>query len=218
MKNFTHPAITHRASIFGRTGTGKTQFGTFLLSEAPFDRQPYVILDYKRDVLLNAIDRTKEIGFNEVPRHPGLYILHAELDDEDQVEAWIRNVWKHENVGIFFDELASVPQKRALRTIYQQGRSKHIPLIACSQRPAWISRNVISEADHIASFHLNDPDDRKTIQRLMPEGALETRLPDYHCHWYDVGQDALYKLAPGPDAETILDRMDQRLTPKRKFA
>ena len=104
-KTFRLPDNTKRTAIFGRTGTGKTQFGAFILSEAPFDQQPYVIVDYKRDQLLNAIDRAKEIGFNEVPKHPGLYILHAEPEtDDDAINGWMRDVWKQEHCGILFDE------------------------------------------------------------------------------------------------------------------
>lgn len=217
-KKWQLPNNTHRVSIFGRTGSGKTQFGAFVLSEAPFDRQPYVIVDYKGDALLNSIDRAIEIGFNDVPRHPGLYVLHAEPDDGDDMERWLRNVWKTENVGLFFDEMYELPGKKAFRSILTQGRSKHIPAICLSQRPCWIPRFVISETDFIACFHLHDPKDRESVQRLMPQGALEKRLSDYSCHWYDVGRDILFQLSPAPDADAILNRIDDRLTPKRKFA
>lgn len=215
---FRLPNNSHRAAIFGRTGSGKTQFGAWALSEAPFDVQPYVIVDYKGDALLNSIDRAEEIGFNEVPKSPGLYILKAEPDDEEEMEAWLRSVWKKENTGLFFDEMYMVPQKRALRSILTQGRSKRIPAICLSQRPVWVSRFVISEADFLATFHLHDPKDRAAIQALMPSGALHTRLDDYHCHWYDVGRDALFPLSPVPDANAILNRFDERLSPRRKFS
>lgn len=216
---FRLPARTHRAAIFGRTGTGKTQFGAFILSAANFDEQPWVIVDYKRDELLNAIDRAKEIGFDDIPKHPGLYILHANPEENDeQINAFMRKVWKQTHVGLLFDEMYMVPQRPALPPLLIQGRSLHIPVISLSQRPSWLSRFVLSEADHVASFHLNDPDDQKKVARLMPSGALDTRLRNYHCQWYDVGQNALFPLAPCPDADTILDRIDDRLTPKRKFA
>lgn len=218
-KRLRFPDTTKRAAIFGRTGTGKTQLGAFILSEAPFDQQPYVIVDYKRDQLLNAIDRSREIGFNELPKHPGVYILHAEPEtDDDNINGFMRDVWKHENIGLLFDETYMLPQRPALPPLLIQGRSKHIPAICLSQRPAWVSRFVLSEADFIAGFHLNDPEDQKKISRLMPAGAFDTRLQEHHCQWYDVGQDALYPLSPCPDADAILDRFDERLTPKRKFA
>lgn len=215
---FVLPNETHRTAIFGRTGSGKTQFGTFILSEAPFDRQPYVMVNYKGDKLLKSIDRARQIGLNEVPKYPGLYHLQPEPDDDEEMETWLRNVWKHENIGLFFDEMYMLPDKRALRSILTQGRSKHIPAICLSQRPVWLSRFVISEADYLACFHLHDIKDRAAVQALMPHGALKTRLQNYHCQWYDVGQDQLFPLAPCPDADSILDRIDERLSPKRKFA
>lgn len=216
--NFRLPDVTQRMAIFGRTGSGKTQFGAWGLSKAPFNIIPYVIVDYKGDKLLNSIDRAKEIGFNEVPKHPGIYILHAEPDDEEEIEKWMRLVWARENVGLFFDEMYMLPQKRALRSILTQGRSKHIPAFCLSQRPVWVSRFVISEADFIAAFHLHDPDDRKAIQRLMPSETLKNRLDEFHCWWFDVSKDTLLRLSPVPDAEEILDTFDERLAPKRRFA
>lgn len=218
-KQYRLPERSHRTAIFGRTGTGKTQFGAFILSESNFHEQPWVIVDYKRDELLNSIDRAKEIGFNEVPKHPGLYILHANPEEnDDDINKWMREVWKQTHVGIMFDESYMVPQRPALPPLLIQGRTLRIPIISLSQRPAWLSRFVLSEADHIAAFHLNDPDDEKKVARLMPKGALDNRLKNFHSQWYDVGQDALFPLAPCPDAESILDKIDDRLTPKRKFA
>lgn len=217
---FVYPNHTQRVVVMGKTGSGKTQLGTWLLSEAPFNKQPYVIVDYKRDRLLGATDRIKEIGLGETPKHPGLYITRplAEVDDE-RVEQWLWKVWKRGKTGLYFDETYMLPQdgrSPALRAICTQGRSLQIPAIFLTQRPAWVSRFVFSEAEYYAYFHFNDQEDIKTARRWFPPGLVEQRLPKYNSLWYDQDQDAAFHLQPVPDADSILDRIDSRLSARRR--
>ena len=217
-KKFRLPNYKQRVAVIGRTGSGKTQFGAWLLSEAAFTEQPYVIVDYKGDDLLNGIDRINEIGLNEVPKRPGLYIVKPRPDQVDDVEAWLWKVWAREKVGLYFDEMYLIPDPQkggALRSIFTQGRSKRIPVIGLTQRPRHISRFLFSEADFFAVFHLNTAGDKQAVSEITPFQG-DGRLPDYHCRWYDVGTDATFYLQPVPDAETILDRIDTRLAPNRK--
>jgi DNA helicase HerA-like ATPase len=217
-KQFSLPTTQDRVAIMGRTGSGKTQFGSFLLSEAPFDRQPYIIVDYKGDDLINQIDRAKEIGLNELPRHPGIYIVRPQPEQDDvAVEAWLRRVWSQQRTGLFVDEAYMVPTKGgAFNAILTQGRSKHIPAIVLTQRPCFISRFVFTEADHFAIFHLTDKDDRLKVRRFLPDGTQIDRMPLYNSYWYNVKGDALFKMRPAPDADSILNRFDERLAPRRK--
>jgi hypothetical protein len=218
---FRLPSNKQRVAVMGRTGSGKTQFGAWLLSQAGFDRQPYIIVDYKIDELLNASDRIQEIGLNEVPRKPGLYIIHPLPSEGEEVDAWLWKIWERERVGLYIDEGYRVPTDGAFDAIMQTGRSKHIPAIILTQRPTWISRFVFSEADFYVAFHLQDLRDRVTAQQFMPAGTLLrgkeiVRIPEFHSKWYDVGSDRLFTLKPVPDAETILDVIDTRLSPKRR--
>jgi hypothetical protein len=217
---FRLPNVRQRVSIFGRTGSGKTQFGAWMLSYAPFDVQPYVIVDSKGDDLLNATDRIKEISLKELPKFPGLYIVKPSPEDDSALEAWLRSVWKRGRMGVYIDEAYSIPAQSGLtgayRALLTQGRSKYIPVISLSQRPAWVSRFVFTEADFYAAFHLNDARDRATVNAFLPPDALSERSPPYHSFWYDVGQDFGALLRPVPDADSILDRIETRLAPRRK--
>ncbi len=214
---FFWPNHRQRVAIMGRTGSGKTQFGAFMLSRAPFTKQPYVIVDYKGDDLLNASERIREIGFNDVPRHPGLYIIKPQPSQDDRVEKWLWNIWRRENIGLYFDESYMLPKgSEAFQAILTQGRSKNIPAICLTQRPSWISRFVFTEADYYAAFHLNDARDRQTVSAFMPPGTMDTRLPKYSSMWYDVGRDALFQLQPVPDADTILNQIEDRLGPRKR--
>jgi hypothetical protein len=213
---FRLPTNRQRVAVMGRTGSGKTQFAAWLLSQAPFDKQPYVIIDYKGDDLLNASDRIREISLTEIPRHAGVYIVHPLPSQAADVEAWLWKVWERERIGIYADEAYVLPDKGALQAVLTQGRSKHIPAIMLTQRPTWISRFVFSEADFYAVFHLQDQRDRQIVQAFMPAGTLEQRLPPFYSWWYDVGSDKRFTMQPVPDADTILDTFDARLAPKRK--
>lgn len=220
--HFRLPTNQQRVAIMGRTGSGKTQFGAWLLSQAPFDIQPYVIVDYKGDDLLNSIDRAVEIGLNEVPTQPGLYIVHPEngtARGEEEVEAWLWKVKTRGRTGLYFDEAYMLPNTRgqgALSAILTQGRSLRIPVIALTQRPAFIQRFVFTEADFMSIFHLQHHKDIKTIGEFTSPEAVGERLADYHSRWYDVGQDATFVMRPVPDADTILETFHDRLAVKRK--
>lgn len=217
-ETFRLPNNTQRVAVIGRTGSGKTQFGTWLLSKSSFDRQPYVVIDYKGDDLLCSIDRIREIGLREVPKHPGLYTIRPTPDQENEVEEWLWRVWKQEHVGLYVDEGYVLPEKGAFQAVLTQGRSKRIPVICLTQRPSWLSRFVFSEADFYAIFHLNDRRDQLTVQAFTPRERmnLKNRLPDYHAYWYDVGRDNAFQMKPVPDADTIRETIQTRLRPKRR--
>lgn len=217
---FRLPTNKQRVAVIGRTGSGKTQFAAWLLSVAPFDKQPYFIVDYKYDDLLNGSDRIKEIGLTEkLPKQPGLYIVHPHPDQHEDTERFLLRIWEQEHAGLYADEGYMLPPRSpAFQALLTQGRSKRIPAIVLTQRPTWVSRFVFSEADYYAIFHLNDARDRQTIQAFTPRERLDVsdRLPDYHSMWYDVGRDNVFQLKPVPEAAEILERIDSRLGPKAR--
>lgn len=211
---FKWPDVTERLSIFGRTGSGKTQFGASVLSKSPFHRMPYVIVDYKREGLFGAVSRIREIGLNEIPKSPGLYIVRPMPWQEDAVERFLFRIWDKGKIGLYIDEGHSLPDKGGLQVILQQGRAKRIPVIALSQRPAWVNRFLFSEADHFAVFHLNDKRDRDKLNAVLPDGVLDERQPEYHALWYAVKSDKLFRLSPVESADEIIDKIDSRLSPR----
>ena len=75
--------------------------------------------------------------------------------------------------------------------------------------------SVLSESDYFAVFHLHHADDRDRARKFIPRG-VEERLDDYHLHWYDVKQDAYFRLQPVDEAATM-QRLDERLRPARTF-
>lgn len=217
MKNeFQLMKTKHRHVILGRTGSGKSQYGFWTLGQMPFDRDPWVIVDYKRDELINGVDRIREIGVGEVPKHAGIYKVHPLADVDDiAVEKWLWKIHARENIGLFADEGYMLPDKGAFRAILTQGRSKKIPVICCSQRPVWLSRFAFSEASFITAFHLNDIRDQQTVQAFTPKGFIGERLPHFHSRMYDIDRDLVFNMLPVPEADVIQQQIHDRLLPAR---
>lgn len=215
--NFRLPNSTQRVAVIGRTGSGKSQFGTWLLSKAPFDAMPYVIVDYKGDELLNSIDGLEQINLKYVPKYPGLYIVRPRPDEAEHVEAWLWKIWARERIGLFFDETSLVPDPvkgGAFRAILTQGRSKQIPAICLTQRPAWISKFIFSEADFFAILHLSIGTDKARVKDFVPGDWKE--LPEYHTRWYDVTKHKEAILTPVPNSDRLLDDFAARMRKRRK--
>jgi len=222
MAKFRLPTNSQRVTVVGRTGSGKTWFGAWLIEKAPFECQPYVIVDYKGDALLQSIEGIREIGLNEAPpTKPGLYTVKPLLHEENAMEEWLWKVWQKEGVGLYFDEAFMLPnsgysRRGALQAILTQGRSKRIPVISLVQRPSQISLFVFSEADYYAVFYLNRRQDRKTMNDLG-DGLSANDMPKFWCRWYDVGENELFKLKPVPHGDDIAEAIAARLEVKKTW-
>lgn len=214
MSDFSLPTTKEHTTIIGRTGSGKTQAGAWLLSEAPFDEMPYVIIDYKGDELLNSVGAEPWVVTADPPEKPGLYIVHLRPDQEEELDEFLWKVHAKGYTGLYFDEGFMVAKSKALEAILMQGRSKHIPCFVLSQRPSWMSRYAFSEASHFAVFHLNDRRDQMKVKEFF-RNYNEDRLKKYHAQWYAVNHDSNFMLQPVPSADKIRERFDERLTAMR---
>ncbi|MDE2020893.1 MAG: ATP-binding protein, partial [Patescibacteria group bacterium] len=222
-KKFRLPRTDEHVAILGCTGSGKTTLASWILSRAPFDKMPYVCIDYKNDDLLASIERLEEISLNSrIPDHPGLYVVRPQPSDVDDVEQWLWKVWSKGGTGLYVDEAYLLPDKKAITNILAQGRSLRIPCIFASQRPVIVPRSVFTEASHIAVFRLNDRRDKKTVAEFTPDGMMtdgdgrEKRLPDFHSFWYNVKDHADFILSPVPQADKIVETINDRLAPEYK--
>lgn len=216
---FRLPADDEHTTIVGRNGTGKTQAGAWLLSTVDLKAKPWVILDYKGEELLNSIPRIRAIDFKETPKQPGLYILHSRPDLEEDTEKWLWKIWERENTGVFIDEGYMLPdiRKGAFSALLTQGRSKRTPVITLSQRPVRVDRAAFSEASHLIAFDLNDKRDHKSLEEVVPTGFMRESIPKWHSRWYSVKQDRVWIMGPVPEADQIIDTINDQLEPKRKW-
>lgn len=215
-KNF--PTATDRTTIVGTTGSGKTIGGMWVLSGQNFHEMPWAIINYKNDEHLNNIEGVEEIGLNSpLPNKPGIYMVRPEADDLDGIDSWFGRVHERENFGIFCDEVFMLGQHcRRFNTLFMQGRSKHIPMIVCTQRPVLCSPFAFSEATYFMIFNLIKKVDRERVAGDVPI-PVNYRLPEYHSYWYKVGTPAVLPLKPVPQENALLERINSRMPKKKRF-
>lgn len=218
-KTFRLPGTRERLAVFGRTGSGKTRFLVWNLSMSSITELPWIIIDHKDDGYLKKLPRVEQISLKELPKYPGVYYISAKFEDDEEVDLYLKRHLAKGNRGLFTDEGASIPQREprflGLKSLFAQGRSKRTPVLFATQRPAWINKSVLSESDYFALFHLHYEDDKERARTFFPQ-QIDERLDDYHSHWYDVKQDAYFRLGPVNEAE-YLERLDDRLRPPRHF-
>jgi DNA helicase HerA-like ATPase len=225
--DFIYPNEGYHSAILGTTGSGKSTYGAWILSRAPFHKKPAFIIDFKHEELFAKCLRIREIGLHEkITRSPGLYVLRPRPDEAfrtdgtPDVEKWLEKLWQNGNAWLYIDEGYLAPDRAWLRNVLAQGRSLGITVLTTSQRPVDVSRSVFTEATYVTVFRLNDKKDLQRVGEFTPQGMLENRLPDFHSYWYspahhraDDPQPFVIQ-APVPGADKIIEFIDGRLRPR----
>jgi len=202
MANFVLPGPNDRTIVLGGTGTGKTIGGAGILARQRFDKRPWVALDFKDEILWDMVGDPpmRKLQLGNMPGKKGLYRMHVDPGQEDELEEWLWNIWRRGNCGIFVDEVGLIDRNSdAMKGILRQGRSKMLPVIACTQRPVDICREFYSESQYKMVYRLDDVRDYKTVSMFTGGHDVTERLPDYHSHWVDTKQGAHFKLGPWPE-------------------
>lgn len=217
MLDFKFPRADQTTVVIGQRGSGKTVFGAWLLSHQRFDKRPWIILDYKREILwehhaMGHLLQTLPLGKLPKKRDKGLYIVSIRPGQEEEVEDWLWKIWERGNIGLFADEVTLLPHKDAFKAILRQGRSKHIPLISCTQRPIDIEREVFTEAAFVSLFNLSDSRDYKTVEYFTGMKDLQKHpLQRRWSRWYDAEEKQHLVLKPCPAPDHIVDRLRQEV-------
>lgn len=214
------PDASNRVTVVGSTGSGKTRFGIWLFSVARYGEMPRILIDFKGDDLIAKIEDAgyaREISIHgNPPTKPGVYILRPRPDQLAALDDFLWKVWKRGKTALFFDEGTMTAKSKAVPSILTQGRSKKVPVITLSQRPAWLSRYVFTESEYFAIFRLNNKQDRDTVRDFVNTQEEVPRLP-YHSLWYDAGQDRAVIFSPVPrDAEIIEGFRPKRRGPSKR--
>jgi hypothetical protein len=226
LDGFRLPDRDEHTAIVGRNGSGKTQLGAWLLSKKDLKSTPWVIMDFKGEDIFNRLERTRDIGFKEVPHHPGLYILRSAPHLQEDTEAWLWQLWEKENAGLLVDEGYMLPQidRGAYQAVLTQGRSKNIPVMTLTQRPVRVSPFAFSEASHIVVFDLNQKRDRRTVEDMTGDDfttwlprEFSGGLPPYHARWYSVKNGKRFIMRPVPDSDAIVHTIDAQLPEKKRW-
>lgn len=216
----TLPKGNQRSLVVGRTGSGKTVFGLYMLSQMDFDLKPWIIIDFKGDEHIGQINASPITWHTEVGGLlPGLYILRLDISQQTELETFLENVYRTGNTGLFVDEGYMIGEgyrhSKAFRAILTQGRSKNIGVILNSQRPVWLDMFTKSEANKIVMFHLNADKDRKTMAEFMPDDLgidAYQRLDNFHSIYYDIDANVATTLGPSPPPLESVSLMNRRLS------
>ena len=205
MPSFHLPGGADRTCVIGMTGTGKTIFGAWLLSRQRFDERPWVCLDFKDEELWDRVGDPpmRPLALGTLPKKKGLYRLDVRPGQDDALEDWLWKVWNKGNIGLFCDEVSLIPKQDAFKAVLRQGRSKRIPVIACTQRPVDCDREVFSEANYVSVFRVKDARDYKIIQQFTGNSVIDRPLAKHWSYWYDAAQNSLSVLKPCPPPDIV---------------
>lgn len=215
------PGPADRIAIIGHTGSGKSQAAMWHLSNANFDVMPWVIVDPKEDDKINAIEKAEYIGFDDVPKYPGIYILPTTRYDIESLDEYLASLLEKKRTGVYVDEASECGFGPGFETFLTRGRSRHCPAIVLCQRPVNVSRYSFSEAQFVQCFPLTDDRDYKTLRGFAKIPEFESNpLPEFHSYYYDVRWKRCYRWKPVPKINIILDKINERMetrTKRRKY-
>ena len=207
------PGGADRTVIIGPTGSGKTVAGAWVLSHQRFDTRPWVALDFKGEEFWDRLPAAamRPLRLDQLPGKTGLYRLPVHPGDESALEDWMWRVWERENVGLFCDEVSLIPQRSGFKAILRQGRSKTIPVIACTQRPVDCEREVFSESQFRMCFGIEDDRDYPIVRGLFRHQDIRQALPERWSYWYDAKAKRGVTLKPVPPPTRIAASLKQAL-------
>lgn len=206
--------LNDRVAIFGGTGSGKSVLAHALLRSIPSGWWKMIIdvtdsineptaldfydpLDIPWDKVSEGDDATWTMRF--IPD------INAAL--YDQISALYMGIYNHGACWVWLDEAneVSTAHKTAfgLRKVLLQGRKAWIGHVACTPRPADISKSIVTQSQYLISFSLVDFDDRQRMARYIGmtndefDQALALLGP-YEYLFYDVAMRTLYQVPPVP--------------------
>lgn len=220
--SLTMPGPSDRTVIVGQSGSGKTQFGAWLLSRMDYDHRPWIVLDYKNEEIFNAIEKAVYLDYSSaIPTKPGIYIIKVNSDEDisemSDFLLRVHDAGKQGNgCGIYVDEgMVMGHHNRGYKACLTQGRSLQIPMIVLTQRPVGVSGWTFTEAKYWVVFDLMKKDDRKIVADYTPI-RWDYQLKEYHSLYYQLQGKILKKLDPVPGFDQIVATFDERLPKQRR--
>ena len=185
------------AVIVGQNGSGKSQMLIHLAIE---NTQPRVIFDTKLDddFLYLAKGKQKLLVANGYKQFLSyikkdfdyLIVRPAgfELPEAKALDNYLIRVAKEKNLSVFIDEVYHFHNSgrcyEGLHSLLTRGRSAGLSVIACTQRPAWISVFLFSEASYFIVYRLLPLKDRKKVAEFIPYNS--ELPPDFHFYYFSL--------------------------------
>lgn len=184
-----------RTVFVGKTGSGKTAAVKKLVWE-PLDR--VIFADIKgrehRDLNYPVLESLEQARAALTASDPDdrleKFVIRPKAPDIEWFDALCQLVYDRGGTHLIADELKSVYHGSSLTNhhnlLLTNGRDKGVGFTATTQRPQRIPREAISEAEHVFTFRLKDPDDVDRIDTVtageLPE---EPKALDRYHYIYD---------------------------------
>jgi len=169
-------------TFIGPTRRGKTTLAMELLDQ----RRNVVVLatkprdePFRKLAVEHGYRQFDEIPHHTVARRVLIWPKPASLSDPGPQRVLIPRaldvVYRHGNRTVYADEVHYLSEQLhlgpRLKTMWTQGASSGVALVASFQRPAWVPRDAYSSATHVFVFGTNDEED---IKRLGGIGGMST--------------------------------------------
>ena len=197
------PKLGERCLIAGQTGSGKTSFAIWMLSKL---RYPIVLYDTKGEPKFETIAKPRE-NFNDVKRDlqkTGRAVFRPSIEAISDPLELDKLLTKHyqelDGVGAYIDEVYQWHNNgRAgpgLMALLTRGRSRGITTILSTQRPLWLSRFALTEAQKFYIFRLVDKADRNRLTDIIPTFSALKQPPKYWHWFYNQSEDGIMLIQP----------------------
>jgi len=113
----------------------------------------------------------------EISKGKRMDMRQFKVYQEREVRRALNYVWHSMGWAVYADETIWLADDLKLRdeleTLWFQGATAKISLIASAQRPAWVPRGAYSSPEHLFFFHTSDKED---LDRLADIGAGINRM------------------------------------------
>jgi energy-coupling factor transporter ATP-binding protein EcfA2 len=165
--------------LIGQTGLGKT---TLLINLLPLHRYVTVFATKPRDSVMQALidshgylkmSKWQSLDPNEFPRRvlwPDATQMKSQDRQREVFEDALERMYREGGWTVALDETWYMDNElnlgRAIRTYLLQARSLGISLVAATQRPAWVPREIYTASTHLFIWRVNDETDLKSISGI----------------------------------------------------
>jgi DNA helicase HerA-like ATPase len=181
-----------RVAVVGKTGSGKTYLAKLYCRGF----RNVMVLDTKgtytwsKVPIIRTLDKVMKQGEGRFIYRP----IDLEMND-DYYDAFFEFCYKRGQTFVMVDELAQVMDTAIdilpnWKNIMQRGRELNVGIMNCTQRPKFVPRMSLSEAEHTFCFRLKLEDDRKTMAEFMGKEIVDTHIKGHGFYYMHEAMDA----------------------------